>query len=139
VSAVAAVLVVAAVLLAAARRRLARRSAARSQTWGCGFAAPTARMQYTASSFAGTMVRRFSWALAPRVVLRSPRELFPREAGFESHVPDVVLERLLLPAARAIGLVAARLRPVLLQPRIHLHVAYLLATLVLVLAWRFLS
>jgi hypothetical protein len=50
-----------------------------------------------------------------------------------------VLDRLLLPATRAAGWAAARLRPLLLRPLIHLHVAFLLATLLVVLAWRFLG
>jgi hypothetical protein len=85
------------------------------------------------------LVGRFSWALAPRAALRAPRDLFPSGARFASHVPDTVLERLLLPATRAAGRLSALLRPILLQPLIHLHVALLVATLVLVLAWRFLA
>jgi hydrogenase-4 component B len=139
VSAVAGILVAAAASLVLLRRRLDRAAAPRVDTWGCGFAAPNARMQYTASSFAETLVRSFSWALAPRASLRAPRGLFPSRGRFASHVPDTVLDSLLLPATRIADRLAALLRPVLLQPRIHLHVAFLLATLVLVLAWRFLA
>jgi hydrogenase-4 component B len=96
-------------------------------------------MQYTASSFAQLLVRAFSWALAPRVAVRSPRELFPRHGTFESHVPDVVLDRVLLPGATAAERTAALLRPILLRPLIHLHVALLIATLLAALAWRFLG
>src|SRR5262249_6624660 len=35
-------------------------------TWDCGYAAPSPRMQYTASSFAQMLVGLFSWALWPR-------------------------------------------------------------------------
>ncbi|HET9599364.1 MAG TPA: oxidoreductase, partial [Anaeromyxobacteraceae bacterium] len=139
VSAIAAVLLATAIGLVLLRRRLARAPAPRAETWGCGFAAPTARMQYTASSFAEMLVGRFSWALAPRATLHAPRNPFPTEALFASHVPDTVLDRLLLPATRAAGRLSALLRPILLQPLIHLHVALLVATLVLILAWRFLA
>jgi hypothetical protein len=137
VSAIAAVLVLAAGALALARGAL-RGPSARAETWGCGFAAPTARMQYTASSLAELLVRRLG-PLGPRASLQSPRGPFPRAAAFESHLPDPVLDRLLLPATRAAGRVAALLRPLLFRPLIHLHVAFLLATLLVVLAWRFLG
>ena len=137
VSAIAAVLVLAAGALALSRGAL-RGPSARAETWGCGFAAPTARMQYTASSLAELLVRRLG-PLGPRASLQSPRGPFPRAAAFESHLPDPVLDRLLLPATRAAGRVAALLRPLLFRPLIHLHVAFLLATLLVVLAWRFLG
>ncbi|HEX9161067.1 MAG TPA: proton-conducting transporter membrane subunit, partial [Thermoanaerobaculia bacterium] len=79
-------------LLAATRR------ARRAVTWDCGYAAPTSRMQYTSSSVARTLVGFFRWAMPP--VVHEPREfpLFPASAAFESHVPDTVLDRGLLPA-----------------------------------------
>jgi hydrogenase-4 component B len=138
VSLVAVILVLAAAGLALARRRLSRaRPSPRSETWGCGYAAPTARMQYTGSSFAEMLVRRFSWALMPRVTLVPPRGPFPRQASFHTEVPDTVLDRGLLPAVQGIDRLAALLRPLLLRPRIQLHAVLILATLVLILAWRF--
>ena len=44
-----------------------RRSATpRAGTWDCGYARPQSRMQYTASSFADSLVGLFRWALKPR-------------------------------------------------------------------------
>jgi formate hydrogenlyase subunit 3/multisubunit Na+/H+ antiporter MnhD subunit len=131
-----------AVALAAAlarRRRMAGAPAPLADTWGCGFTAPSSRMQYTASSFAQMLVQRFSWALRPHGVVQPPRGVFPRRASFEAHVPDVILDGLLLPATRLAERVAALLRPLFFQPRIHLHVLFLLSTLLIVLAWRFLG
>ena len=36
-------------------------------TWGCGYLAPTPRMQYTSSSFAQMLVGMFGWVLRPRI------------------------------------------------------------------------
>src|SRR5262249_41224161 len=36
-------------------------------TWACGYAATTARMQYTSSSFAQMLIWLFAWALHPHV------------------------------------------------------------------------
>jgi len=51
--------------------RLTRQArAVRAVTWDCGYAAPSARMQYTSSSFAESLVGLFAWALRPRVHAR---------------------------------------------------------------------
>jgi formate hydrogenlyase subunit 3/multisubunit Na+/H+ antiporter MnhD subunit len=136
-------LVAAALLLAAGvawlvrRRRLARRVAAPVETWSCGFAAPTARIQYTGSSFAEMLVRRFSWAILPRRHGRRVEGTFPGEAAFRTEVPDAVLDLALVPAARAYEWLATRARLLFLR-RIQFQMLLVLATLVAVLAWGFL-
>jgi formate hydrogenlyase subunit 3/multisubunit Na+/H+ antiporter MnhD subunit len=92
-----ALLLLAALLWAWRRLRLgpAQPSAA---TWGCGYAAPTPRMQYTGSSFAASLVLRFRWAFQARTRLVPPTGLFPRHAAFDSHVPDTVLDATIVPA-----------------------------------------
>lgn len=104
-------------------------------TWDCGYAAPTARMQYTASSFGALLVGLFSWALTPRV--RPPRlsGFFPGQASFASHVPDAVLDRSLRPLFRTAADLLGRAR-VLQGGRVQLYVAYVLATLVALFLWR---
>src|SRR5439155_12853809 len=57
-------------------------------TWGCGYAAPTARMQYTSSSFAQMLVGLFGWALRPRTRRPAGLPLFPQKTEFHSEVPD---------------------------------------------------
>ena len=100
-------------------------------TWDCGYAAPTARMQYTSSSFAEMLVGMFGWALRPSVHVDGPRGLFPAKGDFTSHVPDTVLDRVLVPRRSGCytrvplaALGSARERPRLppLHPR-HLGVA----------------
>ncbi|HEU4383073.1 MAG TPA: proton-conducting transporter membrane subunit, partial [Anaeromyxobacteraceae bacterium] len=109
----------------------------RAATWGCGFTAPTARMQYTGSSFAEMLVQRFLWAFRPHVDLEPPRGFFPRRAAFASEVPDTVLDRWLLPALRAGERLSARLRAAV-PAGVHFQAVLVLATLVVLLAWRFL-
>jgi hydrogenase-4 component B len=105
---------------------------ASAETWGCGYARPTARIQYTGSSFGQTLVSLFAWALWP--ITRAPRIVapFPRSRGFSSTVPDTVLDRLALPvfnlAAR--GLLWLRF---VQQGRIQVYVAYFLAALLTLL------
>jgi hydrogenase-4 component B len=73
-----------------------------SETWDCGYAQPTHRMQYSASSFAQTIVTMFRWVLRPRTHQPDVRGLFPRPTAFHSHVDDPMLDQLLVPAGRAV-------------------------------------
>src|SRR5207248_113453 len=80
------------------RWRLGRGLVTEGGTWGCGYAAPTPRMQYTASSFAQMIVGLFAWALRPRTHKPGDLPLFPQQTSFHSHVPDTVLDEVVLPA-----------------------------------------
>jgi hypothetical protein len=104
-------------------------------TWDCGYAAPTARMEYTASSFAEMLVNLFGWALQPKVRVIEPQSLFPRSASYESSVPEVVLEMAVLPAAEHLAgwLVWFRW---LQSGRIQAYLLYILVVLVLLLFWQ---
>jgi hydrogenase-4 component B len=115
----------------AARTRAARRDVG---TWDCGYAAPSARMQYSASSFAQMLVALLGWALRPTVHAPRLEGPFPGAAAFESRVPDTVLERVVAPSFERIGRVAAWLRPIQ-RGSVHLYLVYILATLLALLLW----
>jgi hydrogenase-4 component B len=104
-------------------------------TWDCGYAAPTARMQYTSSSFAQMLVGMFAWVLLPRLERPAWRELFPRSERFRSHVPDTVLDEILLPGARAVARGLRWFRWVQ-RGSVHAYLVYILATLVGLLIWQ---
>jgi hydrogenase-4 component B len=71
-------------------------------TWDCGYASPTARMQYTAGSFAGIITAWFGWILKPFVHSEPPISFFPAASRFSSHTPETVLEHVVTPAAKRI-------------------------------------
>jgi hydrogenase-4 component B len=79
------------------RRRLRRRAPAQTLTWDCGYAQPSARMAYTASSFAQILVGLHGWLLRPRCDDGVGAELFAPRRSFHSRVPEQVLEGLLDP------------------------------------------
>ncbi len=66
-------------------------------TWDCGYARPSSRMQYTASSFAQMVVGMFGWALRPRTRLPQIEGAFPMATEMHSHVNEPILDRVLLP------------------------------------------
>ncbi len=76
------------------------RGAAGAATWGCGYARPVPRAQYTASSLAEMLLSLFRWGLLPREEGGKVQGVFPRKASFATHTPDAVLDRLLLPLCR---------------------------------------
>ncbi len=67
-------------------------------TWDCGYAKPDSRMQYTASSFAQSIVLLFSWLLRPREHNPHLKEYFPKPQKMISHIDEIVLDRFLVPA-----------------------------------------
>jgi hydrogenase-4 component B len=110
-------------------RRVRETGLRRALTWDCGYAAPTARMQYTAGSFAGIITEWFAWILDPRVRRDCPDEPFPSRASFEEHTPEVVLERVVEPAgAIVMGLAAAARR--LQHGRLQAYLLYIVVGLV---------
>ncbi len=116
------------------RHRLARSPVGVAQTWGCGYLAPTARMQYTASSFAATLVGLFSGLLRPHTKTPLIQGHFPKQVSFRSHVPEALLEGFYLPL---FGLLNNRLSLVrrLQHGRLHLYILYIVVTLIALLAW----
>jgi hydrogenase-4 component B len=70
-------------------------------TWDCGYACSTSRIQYTASSFAQMIVAMFRWVLGPHMHWPLIQGLFPRPSKMDSHVDDLVLDRVLMPAGRS--------------------------------------
>jgi hydrogenase-4 component B len=111
------------------------RGATRTVTWDCGYAAPTARMQYTSSSFAQMLVELFGWALRPRTQLPRIDRLFPGQAEFHSQVPDTVLDLVLLPAWRFLAFTLTLFR-YLQRGSLQAYLLYILLMLILLFLWR---
>jgi hydrogenase-4 component B len=103
-------------------------------TWDCGYARPTARMQYTGSSLGDSLVRLTHFLLWPKNCRTAVRGLFPRASAFKRIVPDAVLDRLVAPLFLAAGQVLPRLR-VLQQGQTHVYVLYILIVVIVLLVW----
>jgi formate hydrogenlyase subunit 3/multisubunit Na+/H+ antiporter MnhD subunit len=131
----AAVLAGSALLLAVRRSVLQRRTVARECTWDCGYALPSPRMQYTASSFAQPLVDLFAPVLRSERHGGAPTGLFPARAAASSHTDDVIARRLFLPLFAALGGWLGRLRW-LQQGRVQVYVLYVALTLLALLIWK---
>lgn len=119
--------------LLASRACARRRPIATAGTWDCGYARPTPRMQYTGSSFSQFVVWLFSFLVWPRVRHPELDGLAPRNASFRHSAPDLILDRLLLPALRRSGRGLTWFRR-LQQGRIQIYLLYV-PVIVLILLW----
>jgi hypothetical protein len=133
---VAAVLLALVMLLGLLRLALLRRrKVSRAATWGCGYAAPGPRMQYTAASFAQPILALFAPVIHSRVEQQGPDGYFPVKAHYEEHPGDMAGERLLLPATRRVVRALSRLH-VIQQGRLQIYLVYIAVTLVVLLVWQ---
>ena len=117
------------------RRVLAGRTVEQMVTWDCGYAATTARMQYTASSFAEPLTGLFRLVLRTSTRLKAPEGLFPSQASFHAHTADAFSAILFRPVFTGVERGLDRMR-VLQQGRIQVYVLYVVVTLVGLVIWK---
>jgi len=107
----------------------------RGVTWDCGYAAPSARMQYTARSFSQQFAERvLPRLLAPPIRVARISERFPAPVRFEAEEGDPITRGGYEPIFSAIANCFARLR-VLQQGNAHLYLAYILVAVLASLLW----
>jgi formate hydrogenlyase subunit 3/multisubunit Na+/H+ antiporter MnhD subunit len=111
------------------------RTVCKSVTWDCGYAQPTPRMQYTASSFASPILETFTSVLRPTRHVARPSGLFPSEAHVQTHTADPATENVFRPAFGAVAWVAGQFKR-FQQGRIQLYVLYVGLAALALLAWK---
>jgi hydrogenase-4 component B len=103
-----------------------------SGTWGCGFTQPTVKMQYTGSSYAGSILEFFS-AAAPLVEDHPPiKGRFPEKTHYHSHVNDIAELHMKNVIVRPVFYLFDKLRW-MQHGDIHLYIGYILLAIVLLL------
>ena len=128
------VLVLVAGLVLVRRRLLAKRSVRATVTWDCGYAAPAASMQYTATGYAQPLTHGGQAILRPERECRLPEGLYPQAASWRSETPDVVRANLFDPLFRQAAGGLGRLRW-LQQGRVHVYILYIVIVLMVLLGW----
>ena len=101
----------------------------RAMTWDCGYARPSARMQYVSGAFAGIAQGWFRWILQPERRVRRPRGLLPAEAFRLERIPETVLERVIAPVGTVIMATAVSARR-LQHGRLQFYVLYVVTGLI---------
>jgi hydrogenase-4 component B len=115
-----------AVLLVGLLRRpiTRRRTWGIADTWNCAYAQRSARMQYTAASFAAPLLAAFSAVIRVRV-RRTPQT-------FATHPLDPILDGVVAPVWYGLRVAAARLRP-LQHGLLFLYLLYIVGAVVVLL------
>jgi hydrogenase-4 component B len=134
-----ALLVVMTLLTLAVKLWAQKKAGVRShETWGCGYQNVTARMQYSASSFAEELVKLGQPILGLKLHWKSIAHVLPEPRTFSSHGFDQVEQGLWIRLDRAIGR-ALRLLRWIQSGNIRHYVVYIFAALIiyLILAFAF--
>lgn len=112
-----------AVLAVRARRRRA------DETWGCGYVAPTSRMQYTSGSFSEAAHILLPRLLRPRVAIKRDASPFPAPGQLSSDRRDPFTRSGYEPAINQLTHRAGRLRWVQ-KGLLHFYLMFIVATVV---------
>lgn len=128
----ASLIVLTAALTIVRNRLLSRRAVGTAGTWDCGYAAPTARMQYTASSFAQPLTDFFSPILRTRRKYVRPEGLLPADGSFSTEARDLFRNEFYEPIFEHSAVVLAWFRRAQ-HGRIQLYVLYIALTLMALL------
>jgi len=102
-------------------------------SWGCGYRVATPRMQYTASSFADTLVRLFRFGLWSSYRGGRVDGLLPEATEFAVRTPDPVLDRTLGPTFALLGRLFQRLSCLIQNGTAAIYLLYIALTLLVLL------
>ncbi|HEU4425635.1 MAG TPA: proton-conducting transporter membrane subunit [Pilimelia sp.] len=113
------------------------RARRRAAAWDCGDGPLTARMEYTATSFAEPLQRVFDDVLAPEtdvdVTHAAESAYLVQSVAYRRRVPDRIEARLYRPLVAAVEAIGRGAR-ILATGSVHRYLAYMLTALIAVLA-----
>jgi hypothetical protein len=126
------------VVVVGVRRLLERRPGfRRAEAWGCGRELQTAKMQYTATSFAEPLQRVFDDVLRPDQGLDvshlAESRYFVEAAAYRTSIDDAIERAMYRPVIRGVGWWGQRAR-LLQNGSVHRYLAFGLVTLLVILA-----
>jgi len=122
------------VLAVVRKLQLSGRPVSSSSTWGCGYAAPTTRMQYTSSSFSQPITAFFAAILRSDTQTATPTSLFPQQASFASDTEDVAMRSMFRPAFVATSRLLNAFQW-LQHGRVNYYVMYIAVTGIALFSW----
>lgn len=106
-------------------------------TWDCGFAEPTARMEYTGTAFVQPLVDFFACFLRPKKKIHKPDGLFPAHAEIAVATEDAADRGIWRPLFSFTVKLADRFHH-LQSGYLHLYILVMVLALLAMLAWGFL-
>jgi formate hydrogenlyase subunit 3/multisubunit Na+/H+ antiporter MnhD subunit len=109
--------------------------ASQTVTWDCGYLAPNARMQYTASSFVQPLATFFRTLLQLKEKHKPVAGLFPHHASLQSESADPFHHRFYSPIFESIKYFFSRWHWIQ-HGRLHLYILYIALVLIILLVWK---
>ncbi len=116
------------------RIQLQRTPVAAADTWGCGYPAPTPRMQYTGSSFADLVGGLFGGLVGDHSGPSGLTGPFPVASCLKFAAAERLLDRIIIPFLHGADWCLAWLRR-MQSGHLHLYILYVFATLFVLMAW----
>lgn len=104
-------------------------------TWGCGYSAPTGRMQYTASSFAESLLRVFRNVLGFHIKGAKLKGYFPKVQEVSSHVVEASEDFVFRPIFNFIKFLSAKLK-IIQCGYTQVYLLYIFVFLLALLIWK---
>lgn len=123
------------VLIFVRRSLTQKRQYEQTETWGCGYTKPTARIQYTGSSFVQMITDHFDFILRTKKAAPKITSLFPEKETFHTEVSDSVSESFYKPFYHFLEKNLYRLTR-LQHGLLNVYILYIVLTLILLLAFQ---
>jgi NADH:ubiquinone oxidoreductase subunit 5 (subunit L)/multisubunit Na+/H+ antiporter MnhA subunit len=106
-----------------------------AETWGCGYPAPTSRMQYTGRAFSQLFTSSIlPRSMGPRQTAKIPVGFFPSSSRVDNEIVDPVTRSVYEPFFESWANRFVRWR-FMQQGILHVYVLYILVTLLFALTW----
>jgi hydrogenase-4 component B len=116
------------------RRRQAALPQAAGPTWGCGYLAPSASVQYTGTSFGALFGSVSAGVVRTRTRIGAITGVAPAVVRLNYAPEETVLERIIMPVFSVIGVGFSFLRR-LQHGEVQVYIAYIFITLFLLMLW----
>jgi hydrogenase-4 component B len=116
------------------RTTISKCGSAADSTWGCGYLAPTPRIQYTGAAFSefwANLTRSLSRCLTRKP---APDGIAPHVEAFTYLPEETILERIIRPLFELTGIGCAFIRR-LQHGQLHIYMLYIFITLILLITW----
>ena len=116
------------------KSRGARRSLVSGPTWGCGYLAPTPRMQYTASSFGDMFGSLAQPLIRTRIDSGEIAGVAPATGRLAYAAEETIINRLILPVVGVVDLLFTYARRIQ-HGEVQIYILYIFVTLFLLMLW----
>ena len=103
-------------------------------TWGCGYLAPAASIQYTGTSFGALFGSFSSGVVRTRTRMSELAGIAPASARLSYAPEETILERIIMPVSAVVGVGFSYLRR-LQHGEVQVYIAYIFVTLLLLMLW----